>query len=53
VSASLHRVLLPAIPVAEGWLEALLVLGALLLTAHPTHRVAEPVELSPAGDAPG
>jgi hypothetical protein len=52
VSASLHRVLLPAIPVAEGWLEALLVLGA-LLTARPTHRVAEPVGLSPAGDAPG
>jgi cytoskeletal protein CcmA (bactofilin family) len=39
-------VLVAAIPVAGGWLEALLVLvglGALLLTARPTHRVAEPV----------
>jgi hypothetical protein len=39
-------VLVAAIPVAGGWLEALLVLlglGALLLTARPGHHVAEPV----------
>jgi hypothetical protein len=46
-----------AIPVAGGWLEALLVLlglGALLLTARrPGHRVAEPTAVSPAGGAPG
>jgi hypothetical protein len=39
-------VLVAAIPVAGGWLEALLVLlglGALLLTARPSRRVTEPV----------
>jgi dolichol kinase len=49
-------VLVAAIPVAGGWLEALLVLlglGALLLTARPTRRVAEPTAVSPAGGAPG
>jgi cytoskeletal protein CcmA (bactofilin family) len=43
-------VLVAAIPVAGGWLEALLVLlglGALLLTARPARRVAEPVPSAP------
>jgi hypothetical protein len=49
-------VLVAAIPVAGGWLEALLVLlglGALLLTARPGHHVAEPTAVSPAGGAQG
>jgi hypothetical protein len=49
-------VLVAAIPVAGGWLEALLVLlglGALLLTARPGRRIAEPTAVSPAGGGPG
>ncbi|MFL6250930.1 MAG: hypothetical protein ACJ75N_10455 [Actinomycetes bacterium] len=45
-----------AIPVVGGWLEALLVLlglGALLLTARPGRRLGEPSGLSPADAAPG
>jgi cytoskeletal protein CcmA (bactofilin family) len=49
-------VLVAAIPVVGGWLEALLVLlglGALLLTARPGRRLGEPSGLSPADAAPG
>jgi cytoskeletal protein CcmA (bactofilin family) len=49
-------VLVAAIPVVGGWLEALLVLlglGALLLMARPGRRLGEPSGVSPADAAPG
>jgi hypothetical protein len=49
-------VLVAAIPVVGGWLEALLVLlglGALLLVVRPGRRLGEPSGVSPADAAPG
>jgi cytoskeletal protein CcmA (bactofilin family) len=49
-------VLVAAIPVVGGWLEALVVLvglGALLLMARRTRQATEPTAVSPAGGAPG